>query len=166
MRWLVAISLRNRIVVIALGVLLVVAAVRTLPNTALDVFPEFAPPLVEVQTEAPGLSTNEVESLVTVPLESALNGIPGLRTIRSKSVLGLSQVVLILDPAEQRDGRAPDGAGTVVAHCCAASGCRPLTCDALAVVVAQSCHEGGHHLGHAVAGRADDAGEVDDAGRG
>jgi len=99
MRWLVAISLRNRIVVIALGVLLVVAAVRTLPGTALDVFPEFAPPLVEVQTEAPGLSTNEVESLVTVPLESALNGIPGLRTIRSKSVLGLSQVVLILDPS-------------------------------------------------------------------
>ena len=99
MRWLVAISLRNRIVVIALGVLLVVAAVRTLPGTALDVFPEFAPPLVEVQTEAPGLSTNEVESLVTVPLESALNGIPGLRAIRSKSVLGLSQVVLILDPS-------------------------------------------------------------------
>ena len=99
MRWLVAISLRNRIVVIALGVLLVVAAVRTLPGTALDVFPEFAPPLVEVQTEAPGLSTNEAESLITVPLESALNGIPGLRTIRSKSVLGLSQVVLILDPS-------------------------------------------------------------------
>ena len=61
-------------------------------------FPEFAPPLVEVQTEAPGLSTNDVESLVTVPLEAALNGIPGLDTIRSKSVLGLSSVVLILDP--------------------------------------------------------------------
>ena len=99
MRWLVAVSLRNRIVTIALGVLLVVAAARTLPSTPLDVFPEFAPPLVEVQTEAPGLSTNEVESLVTVPLEAALNGIPGLDTIRSKSVLGLSQVVLILDPS-------------------------------------------------------------------
>src|ERR1700752_3578355 len=99
MRWLVALSLRNRIVIIALGVLLVVAAVRTLPDTALDVFPEFAPPLVEVQTEAPGLSTNEVESLVTVPLEAALNGIPGLRTIRSKTVLGLSQVGLILEPS-------------------------------------------------------------------
>ena len=84
MRWLVAISLRNRIVVIALGVLLVVAAVRTLPGTALDVFPEFAPPLVEVQTEAPGLSTNEVESLVTVPLQSALKSIPRLRTNRWK----------------------------------------------------------------------------------
>ena len=61
MRWLVALSLRNRIVVVALGVLLVVAAARTLRTTPLDVFPEFAPPLVEVQTEAPGLSTNEVE---------------------------------------------------------------------------------------------------------
>ena len=53
MRWLVALSLRNRIVVVALGVLLVVMAARTLRTTPLDVFPEFAPPLVEVQTEAP-----------------------------------------------------------------------------------------------------------------
>ena len=62
----------------------------------MDVFPEFAPPLVEIQTEAPGLSTEEVESLVSVPLENALNGTIGLKTIRSKSVLGLSSVVLIL----------------------------------------------------------------------
>ena len=99
MRWLVTISLRNPIVVVALGALLVITAARTLRTTPLDVFPEFAPPLVEVQTEAPGLSTNEVESLVTVPLEAALNGVPGLKTIRSKSVLGLSSVVLILDPS-------------------------------------------------------------------
>ncbi len=99
MRWLVALSLRNRIVVVALAVLLVVTAARTLRTTPLDVFPEFAPPLVEVQTEAPGLSTNDVEALVTVPLEAALNGVPGLDTIRSKSVLGLSSVVLILDPS-------------------------------------------------------------------
>jgi CzcA family heavy metal efflux pump len=72
---------------------------RTLRTTPLDVFPEFAPPLVEVQTEAPGLSANDVEALVSVPLEAALNGVPGLDTIRSKSVLGLSSVVLILDPA-------------------------------------------------------------------
>lgn len=99
MRWLVALSLRNRIVVVALGVLLVIVAARTLRTTPLDVFPEFAPPLVEVQTEAPGLSTTEVEALITVPLEAALNGVPGLKTMRSKSVLGLSSVVLILDPA-------------------------------------------------------------------
>ncbi|HPU16523.1 MAG TPA: efflux RND transporter permease subunit, partial [Polymorphobacter sp.] len=63
----------------------------------LDVFPEFAPPLVEIQTEAPGLSTEEVESLVTIPLETAVNGVPDLQTLRSKSVLGLSSVVLLFD---------------------------------------------------------------------
>jgi CzcA family heavy metal efflux pump len=99
MRWLVDLSLRNRIVVTALAVFLVIGAVRTLRTTPLDVFPEFAPPLVEVQTEAPGLSADDVEALVTVPLEAALNGVPGLDTIRSKSVLGLSSVVLILDPS-------------------------------------------------------------------
>ena len=99
MRALVALSLRNPVVAVALAVLLVVVAVRTLRTTPLDVFPEFAPPLVEVQTEAPGLSTDDVEALVTVPLEAALNGIPGLDTLRSKSVLGLSSVVLILDPS-------------------------------------------------------------------
>ncbi len=51
--------------------------------------------LVEVQTEAPGLSTEEVDALVTVPLENSLNGLPFLKTIRSKSVLGLSSVVMI-----------------------------------------------------------------------
>ena len=88
MRWLVAISLRNRVVVVALAVLLVIGAVRTLRTTPLDVFPEFAPPFVEVQTEAPGLSTNDVEALITVPLEAALNGVPGLkrRSARSPSL--------------------------------------------------------------------------------
>ncbi|MEJ7733334.1 MAG: efflux RND transporter permease subunit, partial [Polyangiaceae bacterium] len=50
---------------------------------------------MEVQTEAPGLSTEEVESLITIPLESALNGVSHLQTLRSKSVLGLSSVVLL-----------------------------------------------------------------------
>ena len=79
MRWLVERSLRLRLVVVALALVLIVAGSRAAQNTPLDVFPEFAPPLVEIQTEAPGLSTGEVESLVTVPLENALNGVPGLR---------------------------------------------------------------------------------------
>jgi CzcA family heavy metal efflux pump len=95
MRWLVERSLRLRYVVVALALVLIVAGSRSARNTPLDVFPEFAPPLVEIQTEAPGLSTGEVESLVTVPLENAMNGVPGLRTLRSKSVLGLSSVVMI-----------------------------------------------------------------------
>jgi len=67
---------------------------RIIRETPMDVFPEFAPPYVEIQTEVPGLSTAEVEALVTVPLENALNGTPWVQTIRSKSVLGLSSVVL------------------------------------------------------------------------
>src|SRR5580658_73271 len=95
MTWLISTSLRLRVLVLALSILLVVFGVRTLEKTPLDVFPEFAPPLVEIQTEAPGLSTEEVESLISMPLENALNGTPWLKTIRSKSVLGLSSVVLI-----------------------------------------------------------------------
>jgi CzcA family heavy metal efflux pump len=98
MSWLVSTALRHRVVVVALAAVLVIAAWRTLRTTPLDVFPEFAPPIVEVQTEAPGLSTSDVEALVTVPLEAALTGIPDLRTVRSKSVMGLSSVVLILEP--------------------------------------------------------------------
>src|SRR5436309_14100234 len=97
MSWLVSTALRFRIVVLALSVLLIVYGVRTLQNTRLDVFPEFAPPMVEIQTEAPGLSTEEVESLVTVPVETAVNGIPGRVTLRSKSVLGLSSVQILFD---------------------------------------------------------------------
>ncbi|HEV3021098.1 MAG TPA: efflux RND transporter permease subunit [Pirellulales bacterium] len=95
MSWLISSSLRLRVMVLAASIALMVFGVRTLRTTPLDVFPEFAPPLVEIQTEAPGLSTEEVESLVTIPLESALNGTPWKKTIRSKSVLGLSSVVLI-----------------------------------------------------------------------
>ncbi len=75
--------------------MLIVIGLRSLHTTPLDVFPEFAPPLVEIQTEAPGLSTEEVESLITVPLENAVNGTSWLKTLRSKSVLGLSSVVCI-----------------------------------------------------------------------
>lgn len=80
---------------VALSVLLLVAGWQVIKTTPLDVFPEFSPILVEVQTEAPGLSTTEVESLITTPIENALNGVKGMKTMRSKSVLGLSSVVLI-----------------------------------------------------------------------
>jgi len=95
MNWLVSTSLRLNIVVVALAVVLMIVGMRVVRTTPLDVFPEFAPPLVEIQTEAPGLSTAEVESLIAVPIENALNGTASLKTLRSKSVLGLSSVVLI-----------------------------------------------------------------------
>ena len=95
MTWLVSTSLHLRVLVLALSIVLIIFGVQTLKTTPLDVFPEFAPPLVEVQTEAPGLSTEEVESFITTPIENALAGTPWVKTIRSKSVLGLSSIVLI-----------------------------------------------------------------------
>jgi len=95
MNWLVSTSLHLRVIIVALAVVLMIVGARVVQDTPLDVFPEFAPPLVEIQTEAPGLSTAEVESLITVPIENALNGTAQLKALRSKSVLGLSSVVLI-----------------------------------------------------------------------
>jgi CzcA family heavy metal efflux pump len=95
MRWLIETALRLRWVVVVLAITGIVVGLQVARSAPLDVFPEFAPPRVEVQTEAPGLSTEEVEALVTVPIEQALTGTPFLETVRSKSVLGLSSVVLI-----------------------------------------------------------------------
>ena len=97
LKWIVNTALEMRVLVVALAVVLLIAGVQTARRTPMDVFPEFAPPLVEIQTEAPGLSTEEVESLITVPLENGLNGTSWLKTLRSKSVLGLSSVVLIFE---------------------------------------------------------------------
>ena len=93
--WLVRTALTQRVLVLAMAALLVVLGLRASGNVPLDVFPEFAPPIVEVQTEAPGLSTEEVESLITVPIEVAVGGVPDLTTVRSKSVLGLSSVTIL-----------------------------------------------------------------------
>lgn len=98
MTWLITTSLHLRVLILALAVALIVVGIRTADDIPLDVFPEFAPPVVEIQTEVPGISTEEVESLVTVPIENSLNGIPYVATVRSKSVLGLSSVRLIFEP--------------------------------------------------------------------
>ncbi len=97
MNWLVQAALRFRIIVVAAAIALIVVGVRTADDVPLDVFPEFAPPRVEIQTEAPGLSTEEVDNLVTVPIENSLNGIPFVAQVRSKSVLGLSSVQLYFE---------------------------------------------------------------------
>src|SRR5207248_4188489 len=88
-------SLQNRVVVIALAILLFVFGVRSAMQAPLDVFPDFAPPQVVIQTEAPGLAAEEVEQLVTVPLETQLNGTAELDTIRSSSIVGLSVVTCV-----------------------------------------------------------------------
>lgn len=86
MQWIVATSLRYRYLVVFLAVVLMIFGVARLKGSAVDVFPEFAPPRVEVQTLSVGLSASAVEELITVPLEQALNGVPGLDVMRSRSV--------------------------------------------------------------------------------
>jgi CzcA family heavy metal efflux pump len=97
MGWTVATSLRFRHLVAALGALVMAVGIVVLPSSRLDVFPEFAPPRVVVQTVCLGLSTADVEELVTVPLEQALSGVDGLDILRSKSSPQLSSVQLIFD---------------------------------------------------------------------
>jgi CzcA family heavy metal efflux pump len=98
MRWIIAASLRFRFLVLAVAGLMMFFGVRQLSDMPVDVFPEFAPPKVEIQTISWGLNSAEVESLVTVPLEEALNGVPGLDVIRSKSVPDLSSIILYFKP--------------------------------------------------------------------
>ncbi|MEO1415695.1 MAG: efflux RND transporter permease subunit [Bacteroidota bacterium] len=90
-------SLRFKFLVLAIGASLMYFGMQEVRKMPVDVFPEFAPPLVEVQTICLGLESNEVEALVTVPLEQAFNGIPGVDVIRSKSVSQLSAIKLIFE---------------------------------------------------------------------
>jgi CzcA family heavy metal efflux pump len=98
MRWIVGTSLKFRFLVLASAAALLYFGVGQLRESPVDVFPEFAPPQVEIQTPSLGLSAEEVEGLVTVPLEQALAGMPGLDEIRSKSVPQLSSIRLIFEP--------------------------------------------------------------------
>ncbi len=98
MRWIVGSSLRFRHLVVAAAVGMMVLGVVLLPKMRVDVFPEFAPPRVLIQTACVGLSTSDVEQLVTVPLEAAMNGIQGLDDMRSKSVPQLSAIELLFKP--------------------------------------------------------------------
>src|SRR5829696_8716036 len=97
MRWIVGSSLRFRWLVIFAAAALMIFGVAQSRSAPVDVFPEFAPPRVEIQTIAIGNSSEQVEELVTVPLEQQLNGIEGLEELRSKSVADLSSIELIFD---------------------------------------------------------------------
>jgi CzcA family heavy metal efflux pump len=97
MRWVVSRSLRFRWLVLFAATAVMVYGVAQIPSARVDVFPEFAPPRVEIQTIALGNSSTEVEELITVPIEQALNGIPGLDELRSKSVSQLSSIQLIFE---------------------------------------------------------------------
>jgi CzcA family heavy metal efflux pump len=95
---LIRFSIRFRGVVIALACIVLGYGVYVVQRSKYDVFPEFAPPQVAIQTEAPGLSPEQVEVLVTQQIENVINGTPGVATLRSASIQGLSVITVTFEP--------------------------------------------------------------------
>jgi Cu/Ag efflux pump CusA len=94
---LIAWSLHNRLIVVAVTFALFLVGGYSLQRMSVDVFPEFAPPQVVIQTEAAGMAPQDVETLITYPLESAINGTPGVTSVRSKTSVGLSTITVVFD---------------------------------------------------------------------
>ncbi|WP_297295136.1 efflux RND transporter permease subunit [uncultured Methylovirgula sp.] len=85
-------ALRFRGIIVVLACLLVAYGIYVLNHASYDAFPEFAPPQVDIQTEAPGFAAEQVETLVTRPIETEVNGIANLQRIESSSIQGLSDI--------------------------------------------------------------------------
>lgn len=119
-------SIAQRWLIVIGAVIITVLGTYNLTQMPLDVFPDFAPPQVEIQTEAPGLAPEEVESLITLPIESAVNGTPGVETVRSSSAVSISVVrvifnwgtevyrarQLVTERLQQVQEKLPEGVGT------------------------------------------------------
>ena len=92
---IVRLSLAHPAMVVLAAVLLLVFGAMTIGSARYDVFPEFVPAQATVQTEAPGMTPDQVEALVTRPLETAINGATGVTTVRSESIQGLSVINVV-----------------------------------------------------------------------
>src|ERR1700723_3949785 len=94
MNRIVASSLRQGFLLILMTIVLIGAGSRSLDRLPVDAYPDLSPPMVELITQWPGHAAEEVERLITVPVEKEMNGIPQMTTIRSISLYGLSDVIL------------------------------------------------------------------------
>ena len=94
---IVRLALRFPAIMAALGGLLLIGGVASLRSARYDVFPEFVPPQAEIQVEAPGLAPEEVEHLITQPLENAINGGANIAAVRSESIQGLAAINVVFD---------------------------------------------------------------------
>ena len=99
LNWIIQISLKNRLLVCALATALVLIGGRSLMLLPIDAFPDTTPVQVQINTSVPALSPQEAEQQVTIPVELAISGLPGLTNVRSISKFGLSQVVATFDDA-------------------------------------------------------------------
>src|SRR5450631_4702169 len=97
MNRIVASSLRQSFLIVLMTVLLIGAGTRSLDRLPVDAYPDLSPPMVEVITQWPGRAAEEVERLITVPVEKEMNGIPKMTAIRSISLYGLSDVILTFE---------------------------------------------------------------------
>lgn len=94
---LIGFSLRNRFVVLLLAAILIVLGIRAASQLPMDAFPDTTPVQVQINTNAPSLSPEQVEQLITFPVEYAIGGLKGLKEVRSVSKFGISQVVAIFE---------------------------------------------------------------------
>ena len=97
MNRIVAASLDQRLIVILLTVIFFAAGIRALERLPVDAYPDLSPPMVEIVTQWPGHAAEEVERLISVPVERGMNGAPHMNTVRSISLYGLSDVRLTFD---------------------------------------------------------------------
>src|SRR5260370_19036880 len=95
---IVRFSIRFGGIAISLACALIVYGILSLSHVPYDVFPEFAPPEVSIQTEAPGLSPEQLEVLVTQPIENAINRVAGIASLRSRSIQRLSVITALVRP--------------------------------------------------------------------
>ncbi|MFZ2658721.1 MAG: CusA/CzcA family heavy metal efflux RND transporter [Victivallales bacterium] len=97
LNWIIESSMRNRLFVCVLGIVLAIVGIRAVSILPIDAFPDTTPVQVQVNTVAASLNPEEIEAQITIPVESAIGGLPGLINVRSISKFGLSQIVATFD---------------------------------------------------------------------